>query len=212
MVDARALRHRQRVHRARIVFGLRKSSSLQPLGDDDREPPVRREVHVVRVLDRDRLPGLPVRGLIGVSDVAGVVVDLQRLQVLRGRRRAGQRADVRMLDDLERPLADHIDRVALAVRARRRAPGLRAPLGSGRRRRRGRTRSGSARLPGPTCFVVGVRLVRERPPGRARFRSRTSSSDGLAPHPDSASAPDRARQARGRGHRQPGAALRALED
>ena len=40
---------------------------VQPLGDDDRVAAVGREVHVVRVVDRDRPPpGLPVRGSIGV--------------------------------------------------------------------------------------------------------------------------------------------------
>ena len=40
---------------------------VQPLGDDDRVAAVGREVHVVRVVDRDRAAAAcPVRGSIGV--------------------------------------------------------------------------------------------------------------------------------------------------
>ena len=41
--------------------------AVQALGDDDRVAAVGREVHVVRIVDRDRLrAGLPVFGSIGV--------------------------------------------------------------------------------------------------------------------------------------------------
>src|SRR5207244_4291912 len=48
--------------------------------------------------------------------VPGVVGDVQRLQVVRGDDVLWQATDGEVLDDLEAPLVDDIDRVALRVR------------------------------------------------------------------------------------------------
>ena len=65
MVRTRA-RNRERVlQRERVRVA--KVDAVQPLGDDDRVAAVGREVHVVRIVDRDRRGrGLPVFGSIGV--------------------------------------------------------------------------------------------------------------------------------------------------
>jgi len=48
--------------------------ALEALGDDDRRSSVRREVEVVRVVDRDGGPlGLAVSGSIGVSEFPWVL-------------------------------------------------------------------------------------------------------------------------------------------
>ena len=52
VVDASAL-HRQRIPEAEGM-GVAKVEPVKRLGDDDREAPVGREVHVVRIVDRDR--------------------------------------------------------------------------------------------------------------------------------------------------------------
>ena len=59
-------RHGKRVvQRERVRVA--EVEAVQPLGDDDREAAVGREVHVVRIVDRDRRRrGLPVLGSIGV--------------------------------------------------------------------------------------------------------------------------------------------------
>ena len=61
----------------------------ETFGDDDRVLPVGREVHVVRVLDRDRRTRPPGDGIDRRERVAAVVRDVERLQVPRRARRAG---------------------------------------------------------------------------------------------------------------------------
>jgi hypothetical protein len=65
VIDSRAARHVDRIlelHRLRIA----EIEPLHRLGDDDRRLAVGREVHVVRIVDGNRLPGLPVVGSTGV--------------------------------------------------------------------------------------------------------------------------------------------------
>ena len=89
---------------------------VQPLGDDDRVAAVGREVHVVRVVDRDRRAGLARARVDRREAVAGVVRDVERLQVPGRDDVLGQAADREVLDDLVGVRVDHVDRVALAVR------------------------------------------------------------------------------------------------
>jgi hypothetical protein len=46
--------------------GITEVEPVERLADDDREASIGGEIHVVRIVDRDRGSGLPVRGLIGV--------------------------------------------------------------------------------------------------------------------------------------------------
>ena len=115
MIDPAALGHRQRVHQAHRVR-IAEVEALEPLRHDDREPAVGREVEVVRILDRYRARGLGGAGVDRREAVAEVVVDIERPQVVGGRDVLRQGPDREGRDDLQRPLADHVDGVAHAVR------------------------------------------------------------------------------------------------
>ena len=114
MVDAVAHRDRERVdelHRVRVA----EVQPQQPLGDHDRELPIRGEVEVVGILDVDRPPrasGLRVdRG----QAVASVIVDVQGLQIPGRRDVLGQASSREGGDHLQRPLTDHRHRVRKPV-------------------------------------------------------------------------------------------------
>ena len=82
VVDARALRQRQRVpqpHRVRLA----EVELPVRLGDDDRAPPVGGEVEVVRVEHADTAAGAPGARVDRRQAVALVVRDPQRPQVPR---------------------------------------------------------------------------------------------------------------------------------
>ena len=122
------------------MCGVAEVEAREPLGDDDRVAAVRGEVHVVRVVDRDRAARAAGSRVDRSQAVADVVGDVERSQVPRRDDVLGQQPDREVLDDLERARVDHVDGVALGVRdvdewARkpRRAP-------SGDRRRRPRRR------------------------------------------------------------------------
>ena len=115
MVDAAALGYRQRMHQPHRVR-VAEIEALQPLGHDDRVPAIGGEVQVVRVLDRNRAPGTGGARVDRREAVAEVVVHVQRPQVVRRRDVLGKRADRELRDDFQRPLADHVDGVAQAVR------------------------------------------------------------------------------------------------
>src|SRR5262249_62268002 len=86
-------------------------------GDDDREAARRREVQVVWVADRDRRALRPAGDWAHRREtVADIVVDPERLQVIRRGYMLREEADRVVGDDLERPLVDDVDRVARAVR------------------------------------------------------------------------------------------------
>ena len=89
---------------------------VQPFCDDDRVPPVGREVHVVRVVDRERASGPAGARVYRRERVTHVVRHVQRLQVPRRDDVLRERAHGEMLDDPECALVDHVDRVAVAVR------------------------------------------------------------------------------------------------
>ena len=89
---------------------------VQPFGDDDRVAAVRREIHVVRIVDGDRASGLAIARIDRGERVAEIVRHVQRFQVPRGDDVLRQRTDRKMLDDPERSLVDHVHGVAVAVR------------------------------------------------------------------------------------------------
>ena len=78
-----------------MVCGSRNTICAPGLGHHDREPAVRGEVQVVRVVHLHRLPERPGDGIDRGERVAGVVVDPQRPQVPGGHDvlRAGADAD-----------------------------------------------------------------------------------------------------------------------
>ena len=83
------------------------------LRDDDRVTAVRREVHVVRIVDLNR-PRRPSRLRINLGQrVAGVVGDVQMLEVVGGDDVLRQPAHGEVLDDPEGVRVDHVDRVRL---------------------------------------------------------------------------------------------------
>ena len=135
MIDAAAARH---VDRVLQLHGLR-IAEVQPLhgfGDDDRGLAVRREIHVVGIVDRDRLAGLARPGVDGreaaLLRVLGVVRHPQRAQVPRRDDVLRIEAHLELVDDLERGGIDHPDVVGLQVRhvdARQVAGDGRAQLG-----------------------------------------------------------------------------------
>ena len=149
---------------------------VQPLGDDDRVAAVGGEVHVVRVVDRDRR-ARPARARVDRRQaVAGVVGDVERLQIPRRHHVLWQRADGEVLDDPVGVRVDHVDGVALAVRdvderlrgSRRAGQHVRAVVGvdvalrrrrlcRARRRAWGPSRSGRARSVRPPCRSRRVR-------------------------------------------------------
>src|SRR5437764_12665519 len=57
VVDAGAAGGRQRLLQ-RHLDGVAKIEPLEPFGDDNRGAPIRSEIEIVRILDRDRLAGL----------------------------------------------------------------------------------------------------------------------------------------------------------
>ena len=73
---------RQRTHELKGVR-VAEVESMQPLGDDDRVAAVEREVEVVRIVDGNRLAGRPGHRIDRRQAVPDVVVDVQRLQVVR---------------------------------------------------------------------------------------------------------------------------------
>ena len=182
MVDSAAGRDRERVletHRVRVP----EIEPLEALGDDDRGAAVRCEIEVVGVLDRYP-PAWNSRTRVDRREaVAGVVVDVERLQVVGRGHVLGKPAGGEVLDDLERLLADHVDRVADAVRdvherqvpANDRAQHVRsvggvdvdlalgAPRGRAGRRGRERTAVGRSptRLRGPPAAADGEERCEE---------------------------------------------------
>ena len=114
MVDTRAgnVERVMELERVRVA----EVETVQPFGHDDRVAPVRREVHVVRIVDRNRPPRLAGARIDRRQRVALVVRDVERLQVPRRDDMLREDAHAEVLDDLERPLVDHVDRVAVAVR------------------------------------------------------------------------------------------------
>ena len=137
---------------------------VQALGDDDREPAVRREVQVVGVGDGNGAAG-PRRPRIDRRDrVALVVQHVQRLQVPRGRDVLRQRADRELPDDLHACEGRSRRPCCCRCSGRRRAEvrvAWRGGTCSGRPRHR--------RRPPTSCGRVSH--VRERAPTTA-FRSR----------------------------------------
>ena len=114
MVDSRAV-DVERVAEAEGV-GIAEVEPVQRLGDDDREAPVGGEVHVVRVVDRDRGAGLARPRVDRSEAVPRVVRDVERLQVVGRDDVLRQAADREVRDDPERPRVDDVDRVRLRVR------------------------------------------------------------------------------------------------
>ncbi len=115
VVDPAAVRHVERVdepHRGRIA----EVEALEGLGDDDGVAAVGREVQVVGILDRDRPSGPPGPRVDRGEAVAEIVVDVQGAEVPGRRHVLGQLAGGEVLDDPERPLVDHVDGRAHAVR------------------------------------------------------------------------------------------------
>ena len=112
----------QRTHEVKGVR-VAEVESMQPLGDDDCVASVDREVEVVRIVDGNRFAGTSRNWIDRRQGVPDVVVDVQRLQVVRRCDVLRQRADREVVDDLVRGRVDHVDGVARAVRyvdARRR--------------------------------------------------------------------------------------------
>ena len=104
------------LHRVRVA----EVEPLERLGDDDRGLAVRREVHVVRVVDGDRRAGLAGvrvdRREAAVGAALGVVGDPQRLQVPRGHDVLRVDPHVQRVDHLHGGGIDHRHRVRGAVR------------------------------------------------------------------------------------------------
>ncbi len=119
MIDSRAARHVDRVlkrHRRRIA----EVEPLQRFGDDNRRFPVRREIHVVGIVDGNRLAGLARLRIHGREAAAlrvlGVVGHPQRAQIVRRNHVLRVEADLELVDDLVRCRIDHVDVVGLQVR------------------------------------------------------------------------------------------------
>ena len=87
----------------------------QALRDDDRVSAVRCEVHVVRVVDRDRLSRCSGPRIDRRDAVADVVEDVERLQIPRRRDVLGKPADRELAHDPEGAGVDLVDGVAEAV-------------------------------------------------------------------------------------------------
>jgi len=113
---------------SRKLWASRKSSRLKALGDDDRVAPVGGEVHVVRVVDRDVRAVFACARIDRRQAVAGVVRDVEHLQVPRRNDVLRQAADREVVDDPERARVDHVDRIAAAVSGRRCVGARAAPL------------------------------------------------------------------------------------
>ena len=97
-------------------WALRKSSRLQALGDDDRVAAVGREVHVVRIVDRNRADRrCPSSG----RSASGCCRRRCRRTASAGSTRRRRVEAAHRLRSARRPegrRVDHVDRVALAVR------------------------------------------------------------------------------------------------
>src|SRR5205823_14772203 len=110
VVDAGAARGGQRLlqgHLDRIA----KIEPLEPFGDDNRGAPIRREIEIVRILDRDRLAGLAGlridRGQAALWTAQPVIVDPQRLEIPRRDDVLRLPADAKAIDHLELLGVDH---------------------------------------------------------------------------------------------------------
>ena len=101
VVDSAARRRNGLDERKRV-----RVAEVQPcvaLGDDDRVAPVGREVHVVGIARPGSCASAsPVCGLISVKRVAGVVRDIQVLEVVRRDDVLRQPPDREVIDDLVR--------------------------------------------------------------------------------------------------------------
>ena len=129
--------------------------AVEPLGDDDRVPPVGGEVHVVR--DRrpgSARPGLPVRRVDRREAVAGVVRDVERLQVPRR-------------DDVLRQAAD-------------RRSARRSCRSSGRSRRPCRSASSARRRAAVRVATAAAQHVRAVVPRRRSCFERTAAMRPVA--------------------------------
>ena len=99
VVDAEAGGHGQRTaqgHRARLT----EVEAPQALGDHDRRAPVRREVQVVGVHHPDRRAARASRGRVDRGQgVPALAVDVERVQVVRGRHVLRHSAHLEVTDD-----------------------------------------------------------------------------------------------------------------
>ena len=134
------------------VCASRKSSRCIALGDDDRVAAVGREVHVVRIVDRNRPCRLPRLRIDLGQRVAGVVRDVEVLQVVRGDDVLRQSSDREVVDDLVRR-ADRSRRPCSTASSGRRSSGER------RSRRTGQVAGTVGRVD-----VVGVDRASAPPP------------------------------------------------
>ena len=181
------------------VCGVAEVEAVEALGDDDRVAAVGREVHVVRIVDRDRAPpGLPVRGSIGVRLLPDVVRDVERAQVPRGHDVLRQRADGEVLDHPVRPADRSRRRCCSGCSGRRRAA-----LRSARRRSSCRPVVGVDVAASPP---VDVAATRRRPRGA---RCGTSSLETGLRSAGAAPAGEQDPSADARPPRDPSAARRA---
>ena len=115
MVDAAARHVEGAVELHRV--GEAEVEPVLPFGDHDRVAAPRGEVEVVGIADGHRFALRPPGdGAEGRQAVADIVVDPERLEVVRRRHMLGEQTNRVVRDDLEGPLVDHVHRVACAVR------------------------------------------------------------------------------------------------
>ena len=118
MIDAAAARHVERgLDRHRR--GVAEVKPLERFGDDDCRFAVRREIHVVRIVDRDRLAGFAGaridRREAADLRILGIVGDPQRAHVPRRHHVLRVEAHAELVDHRQRVLVDDIDVVRLQV-------------------------------------------------------------------------------------------------
>ena len=114
MVDAdTADRHRlDQLERVRVA----EVEATEPLGDDDRVLPVRREVHVVRIVDRDGYAGSSRPGVDRRQAVAAVVGDVQRLRSHAGTTCCGRTPTAKWSITVAVVGVDDVDGIAHRIR------------------------------------------------------------------------------------------------
>ena len=119
VIDPGAARNGDRIlqrHRLRVA----EVQALHGFGHHDRRLPVGREVHVVGIVDGDRLPRLSRHRIdrrhAATRRVLGVVRHPQRAQVPRRNDVLRVEADFELADDRERGRVDDVDIVGLDVR------------------------------------------------------------------------------------------------
>ena len=140
----------------------RGSRGAQPLGDDDRVASVGREVHVVRIVDRDRRPGLPGPRIDRRQRCCRRRSSRTASSGPRPARRAAAGRRPRSGRRPERARVDHVDGAAVAVwyvdvgAARPSPPALKFRPG------RARTRCGPPLAARVRCRAVVARNERDR--------------------------------------------------